>query len=129
MTRKRVFAWTAITVLLAGFGTVAPAAQAAAPTPTTAAAAPRDCAPDLVCFYTEPNYRGRRFDYHDPQWHTCHLVETIQPGHIKATRSVWNNDDQGWTFYNSSGGCWGNNENWTVRPGRGQANMEAYFWN
>ncbi|WP_409234392.1 peptidase inhibitor family I36 protein [Streptomyces sp. PA5.6] len=126
MTRKRVCAWAAITVLLAGLGTVAPTAQATAPTPT---AAPRDCGPDLVCFYTEPNYKGRRFDYHDPRWHTCHLVETVQPGHVKTTRSVWNNDDQDWTFYAGGGGCWKTSEHWNVQPGRGQATMDALFWN
>ncbi|MGW7102756.1 peptidase inhibitor family I36 protein [Streptomyces sp. NPDC054838] len=127
MTRKSVFAWTAIAVVLAGFGTGAPASVAATPAPV-AARAPHDCGRELVCFYTEPNYQGRRFDYHDPQWHTCHLVETIQRGFVAATRSVWNNDDQDWTFYGRGGGCWGTSENWNVQPGQGQADMQAYYW-
>ncbi|MFF8382770.1 peptidase inhibitor family I36 protein [Streptomyces kanasensis] len=130
MNRKTAHAWAAVAVLLTGFGTGSPVALAAAPAPV-AAKAPHDCGPELVCFYTEPNYQGRRFDYHDPRWHTCHLVETVQGSEniVKPTRSVWNNDDQDWRFYGSGGGCWGTSENWTVRSGEGRANMEAWYWN
>ncbi|MET9954373.1 peptidase inhibitor family I36 protein [Streptomyces sp. NPDC006339] len=103
---------------------------ALAPTSAASAAdsvqAPDDCAAEMVCFYTQPNYQGRRFDYHNPEFATCGYVETIHVG--EPTRSVWNNDDTDWDFFASRHGCWPHAGSWNVRSGQGQASMEAWFW-
>ncbi|MGP3989309.1 peptidase inhibitor family I36 protein [Streptomyces sp. 3N207] len=100
-------------------------------TPTTATAleadpgtaeqqAPTDCPADTVCFYSEPNYQGQRSDYYNPRWRYCGVTP------ITPSKSVWNNDDQTWAFFDSGWGCYGTR--WEAGPGQGVPEMDAVHW-
>jgi len=108
---------TAVSALMGGLTlttALAGAAQAATPS-----AADGLCPQGYVCFWTGSGFTGELKVYQNPRWHTCDTTPA-QPA-----RSIVNNDDQVWSFYDDLN-C--SAHAITLSPGEATADVRVFSW-